>query len=314
METTLIYFIIIALLSLLVILKSASYAITAIAHYARKTGISDYIIGFLVISIGTSFPELTTGITSSWINRGELVLGDIIGGNIIDLTLVLGLMAIIARKIYVKGEIIKKTIPSLVIMVLLPIILSLDGILSRIDGKILLIAYLAYIYLLIRKEGEIGHVKKQVELRSIILDMVIFIIALIALLLSVRWLVFSSVMISDILNIPIFLFGLIFVAICTTTPELTVGIKAILKGRTNIGFGDILGAVVTNLSLVLGISSLIKPIALDRFEFIAASLFMLFGLFFVIYLIRKEEVNWQHGIIALMIYIAFILFEVITHL
>ena len=63
METTLIYFIIIALLSLLVILKSASYAITAIAHYARKTGISDYIIGFLVISIGTSFPELTTGIT-----------------------------------------------------------------------------------------------------------------------------------------------------------------------------------------------------------------------------------------------------------
>lgn len=314
MDLTLLYLIIIALVSLFVILKSASYAITAIANYAKSTGISDYIIGFLVISIGTSLPELTTAITSSWINKGGLILGNIIGANIIDVFLVLGLMAIIAKKINVKGDIISETIPTIIFMVFLPIILCLDGNLSRIDGTILLIAYSVYIYLLIRKEGEIGHVKKQVKLKNIVLDMVIFVIALIALLLSVRWLVFSSVMISDISNIPIFIFGLIFVAICTTTPELTVGIKSVLKGRANLGFGDILGAVVTNLSLVLGIAALINPITFNRFDFLTASLFMVFGVFFVVYLIKKEEVNWQHGVIALCIYIVFILYEVIIHL
>jgi len=312
MELT--YLIIIALLSLLVILKSASYAITAIANYARATGISDYVIGFLVISIGTSFPELTTAITSSWINQGGLILGDIIGANIIDISLVLGLMAVIARKINVKGEIISETIPTVIVMVLLPVILGLDGILSRIDGAILLVAYSCYVYLLIRKEGEVGHVKKQVKLKTVILDMVIFIIALVALLLSVRWLVFSSVLISDMLDIPIFFFGLIFVAICTTTPELMIGVKSVLKGRANMGFGDILGAVVTNLSLVLGVASVISPIEFDRTNFITASLFMVFGVFFTVYLIKKREVNWKHGIIALMIYAAFVLFEVIKYL
>src|SRR3989344_2330061 len=103
-------------------------------------------------------------------------------------------MAVIARKINVKGEIISETIPTVIVMVLLPVILGLDGILSRIDGAILLVAYSCYVYLLIRKEGEVGHVKKQVKLKTVILDMVIFIIALVALLLSVRWLVFSSVL------------------------------------------------------------------------------------------------------------------------
>lgn len=310
----LIYLLIIAILSLFVILKSASYAITAIANYARATGISDYVIGFLVISIGTSLPELTTAITSSWIKQSGLILGNIIGANIIDVSLILGLMAVIAKKINVKGEIIRETIPTIIIMVLLPIILGFDGTLSRIDGIILLIAYSIYITLLIKKEGQIGHVKKQVKFKTIILDMTIFVIALIALLLSVRWLVFSSVLISNILHIPIFIFGLLFVAICTTTPELTVGIKSILKGRANLGFGDILGAVVTNLSLVLGVASLINPIIIDRFNFLTASSFMVFGIFFTVYLIKKKEVNWKHGIAALLIYIIFILFEVIRYL
>ncbi len=314
MELTLIYLIIIAVLSLFVILKSASYAITAISNYAKQTGISDYIIGFLVVSIGTSLPDLTTAITASWINKGELIVGNVIGANIVDVFLVIGLMAVIARKINVKGDIISKTIPTIMFMVFLPLVLGFDGIFSRVDGIVLLLAYSVYIYLLIRKEGEIGHVKKQVELRSIILDMVIFIIAIVALLLSVRWLVFSSILISDILNIPMFVFGLIFLAVATTSPELLIGIKSVLKGRSNIGFGEILGSVVANLSLVLGVAAVINPITFSRFDFFIASSFMLFGTFFIVYLIKKKEVNWKHGIMALLMYVIFILFEVITHL
>ena len=84
---------------------SAGYIITAVSDYAKKTGVSDYLIGFLVVSIGTSLPELTTGFVASFAKAGEIVVGNVIGANIIDVTVVLGITAIVGRKIYIHGKI-----------------------------------------------------------------------------------------------------------------------------------------------------------------------------------------------------------------
>ena len=99
-----------AIISLVLIMFSASYIITAVTHYAKKLGISEYLIGFVVVSIGTSIPELTTAFVASFRNAGALVLGAVIGANIIDVTIVLGMTAIVGKKIFIHGKVLTKTV------------------------------------------------------------------------------------------------------------------------------------------------------------------------------------------------------------
>jgi len=299
-----------AVLSILVIMKSASYAINAIIDYAKKTGISEYLIGFLVVSIGTTLPDLSAGIFASLSGQGALILGDVIGSNILDVTVVLGIAAVIARKVKVHGKIVDRTMFTTLFMVLLPLLLGLDGMISRLDGMILLTAFLVYLSRLLKREGELGKVKKDVKWKNIWKDMFVFVGSLIALLLSARWLVISALRLSYIFNIPVFVMGLVFVAIGNTTPELMVQIKAVMSGHTTMGFGNILGAVVANSTLVIGISSIINPILFDKKAFMIPALFAVTAVYIGILFIKKKEVTWQEGIALFLIYATFLASEI----
>src|SRR3989344_4835784 len=101
---------IIAVFSLLIVLKSATYLIFSISNYAKKTGISDYLIGFFIVSVGTSLPELSTAVVSSFFGKGQLSLGNVIGANTFDVTLVLGAFLLVARSITIKDNIVNETI------------------------------------------------------------------------------------------------------------------------------------------------------------------------------------------------------------
>ncbi len=299
-----------AVLSILVIMKSASYAINAIIDYAKKTGISEYLIGFLVVSIGTTLPDLSAGIFASLSGQGALILGDVIGSNILDVTVVLGIAAVIAKKVKVHGKIVDRTMFTTLFMVLLPLLLGLDGIISRLDGMILLTAFLVYLSRLLKREGELGKVKKDVKWKNIWKDMFVFVGSLIALLLSARWLVISTLRLSYIFNIPVFVMGLVFVAFGNTTPELMVQIKAVMSGHTSMGFGNILGAVVANSTLVVGISSIINPIIFDKKAFMIPALFAVTAVYIGILFIKKKEVTWQEGIALFLIYATFLASEI----
>jgi|TARA_B100001971_G_scaffold214913_1_gene255443 cation:H+ antiporter len=291
-------------------MKSASYAINAIIDYAKKTGISEYLIGFLVVSIGTTLPDLSAGIFASLSGQGALILGDVIGSNILDVTVVLGIAAVIARKVKVHGKIVDRTMFTTLFMVLLPLLLGLDGMISRLDGMILLTAFLVYLSRLLKREGELGKVKKDVKWKNIWKDMFVFVGSLIALLLSARWLVISALRLSYIFNIPVFVMGLVFVAIGNTTPELMVQIKAVMSGHTTMGFGNILGAVVANSTLVIGISSIINPILFDKKAFMIPALFAVTAVYIGILFIKKKEVTWQEGIALFLIYATFLASEI----
>lgn len=302
---------IVAILSFLVIVKAAGYAIDAIASYARRTGLSDYLIGFLIVSLGTSIPELSTAIMGSIAKSGQLVLGDVTGADILDVGLVLAITAIIGKKIKAEGKVLSRTVLMVIVMVLIPLLLGIDGVFSRIDGIILVASFVAYIIILLKREGEMGHIKKNIPFRIIWKDMLIFLGCVVAILLSARWLIFSVVQLSVILNIPLFLMGVLFMSLFTTSPELVVEIKSILKGYSGIAFGDILGSVVTNISLILGIAALINPIIFDKTSFFITGAFMLILVSIAVYLLKKKEVTWKHGIMLLSIYLVFIAVQVI---
>jgi len=183
-------FIIIALLSLIVIFWSAEYLLLAISNYSKKTGLSHYIIGFLIVAMGTSLPELSTGIMSAVAKNNVLSLGNVIGANILDVTLILGIIFIITGRMKNTENILSKSMISFYLVILLPLLLGIDGNISRIDGLILIIVFVLYLISLLRKEHSFGNIKKNVKFDLIIIDMVTFLFALVALLLTSRF--FSS--------------------------------------------------------------------------------------------------------------------------
>lgn len=296
----------VALLSLIIILSSSHYIIFAISRYAKKTGISDYLVGFFIVSIGTAIPELSTASISSWLGNGQLGLGDVIGANTLDVTLVLGAILLVARTIKVKNKLIKETILTIFLMALLPLLLGIDGNLSRIDGIILLVAFLIYSTSLLVEEGKLGKLKRDVKMKFIVKEMCIFLFALAALLLATRWLVWSVIQFSNIFIIPVFLMGAVFLATATILPELTVGIKSIIKKSTGLAFGSTFGSVIVNSTFVLGIAAIIRPIYFDLTVFVLSSIVMLFCIAVSYFVIKKEVLTWKHGIFLITLYLLFI--------
>jgi cation:H+ antiporter len=295
-----------ALASLVIIMISASYIISALSHYAKETGVSDYLIGFLVVSIGTSLPELTTAFMASFSGNNQIILGNVIGANIIDVTIVLGLTSIIGKKIKVHGKILDKTVFTVLFLSMIPLLFGIDGVITRLEGLLLIIAFFLYIFSLLKKEGHFGHIKKKIYWKDIWQDILIVSGCIIALLLSTEWLIISAQKISLILEIPTYFVGLILMAFGTTIPELTVNISSVLKGSTGIAFGDILGSVICNSSLVLGIGAIIKPIVFNSRTFIPDSLFMVSSVFIAIIYIKKKEITWEEGVSLLLLYITFL--------
>ena len=316
------------LLNLIILFASAAslifgaeLAIKAMARFARKLGASEYLIGFIIVALGTSTPELVTAITASIAGLhavtnsfGELILGNLIGANLLDVTLVLGIMAIVAKELKVEEGLLSKTSFFIMLIVTLPLLLGLDGYLSRIDGTIIILVFLAYLRVLWQKEKSLGKLKKDVPIKKLFLDMTLFLTAIPIIILSARFFVKSAVTLAGLMNIPSFIIGLTLASIGTTLPELSVETKSALSGHKNIGLGDILGSVAVNISLILGIAILINPIKVDVSSFATSAMFMVTSVYIAILFINKRKVSWREGIGLLMIYLTFLISEGIISL
>jgi cation:H+ antiporter len=307
-QNPLIFHSLIALASLVIVAKSADLIVYGITNYARKLGVSDYLIGFLVVSIGTAIPELVAAVTGASIGQGAITFGTVFGSNLFKIPL-LGLILLIIKKIKIKQKIGMNAPIVTLFVTVLPLLLIIDGTLSRIDGAILLIAFLIYIARLWHGEGELGKMEKNIEIKRIWKDALIFTLALTALLLSARFLVFSSINISEILNISPYIIGLIIIGIGASAPELTIQIRSMLKHHQDIAFGNVLGSLVANSAFVLGIASIIKPIYIQPQILLITSIFMVTGIIYMLIIMGKEEVNWKHGLILISFYILFLLAE-----
>jgi len=299
---------IIVLASLIIVSKSSDLVVYGISNYSKKLGVSDYLIGFLVVSIGTAMPELVASITGAMINKGEIVFGTVLGSNLFKIPL-LGLVLLLAKNIKTR-QTVGGNAPIITLFVtMLPLLLVIDGVLSKIDGAILIIAFIAYIARLWQGEGKLGKMKKNIELKNIWKDAIIFSLSLAALLLSARWLVFSSMRISEMLDISPYVVGLIVIGVGASTPELTVQLRSLFKHHENLAFGNVFGSLVANSAFVFGIAALIKPVYINPSSLITTSIFMFLGTLAALVLMEKENVNWKHGLILIGIYVLFLVFE-----
>ena len=275
--------------------------------------IREFVIGFLLIGITTSMPELFIGIISALNDVSSLSFGNILGADIVDIAFVVAIVALLSKGIKFEAELEKRTIFIVASMVLLPLILFLDQEISRIDGIILIIAFFLYIIrlLIVRKKfkaPENGTVSKR-ELHK---DIILFIISLTVLILSARLVVYAASQIAIWLSLPSFVIGLIVVSIGTSLPELLFEVNSVRKGHSSMALGDLFGSLAFNSTFILGIVSLISPIQVQFSSFIISSTFIIISLLtFLVFARTGKEITRKEGVMLLILYILFVIFNLL---
>ena len=237
------------------------------SNLAIKIGIAPLVVGLTVVSFGTSAPELVVSLKAAISGNGSISLGNIIGSNIANIALILGVAALI-RPLKVHANVIMREIPIMIAISVLLLILLIDGEVGFIDGIILvggLIIYLVVNVILARKEknAEVDAEFKE-GLKSkfgIPLSIVFIIVGLGLLLFGANLFVQSAVVIAKIFNVSDAIIGLTIVAIGTSLPELITSIVAAYKKEADIAIGNVVGSNIFNILGILGITALVIPIS-----------------------------------------------------
>ncbi len=294
------------ILGLILLVKGADWLVTGASAFAGKYGISDLTIGLTIVAFGTSAPELIVNIYSSLNGHQDLVFGNILGSNIFNLLMILGLAGIISPLV-VQSTTVWKEIPLSLFAVLLLMVLANSNVfqndpgLSRLDGLILLLIFALFmVYVFRQLKQDIGEKEKQPILMAGRVLGFSIIGGLVALGFGGNLVVSSAVNLAQVLGVSEKIIGLTIVAAGTSLPELATSVVAALKKNSDIAVGNIIGSNIFNILLILGVSSLLHPVAYNAVfnrEMLVLSLGTVF-LFVAMFTGEKQKLDrWEAAIL-----------------
>jgi len=287
--------------SLLLLALSAKGLVTASARVASRLGINHFAIGFLLLSVLTSLPEMLVAVFATSGGAVGLTLGDIFGSNVVNVAFVTGLALFIGR-----GSIkmpVRDLAGILYFSSLIPIILSVFEILSKLAGAILMIFFLIFSYLSVKKQDFTDREKAMPARLS---DVAILIIGAIGMILGARFAVDSALSVANILTVVPLVIGAKIVALGTSFPELMVTLQAARKGYYSMALGNSIGSNLTNMTLVLGIVLLLAPLEVDIGALRVATTFVLIATGTFWYFLSRGNLGRIQGAILLAQYALFL--------
>lgn len=293
------------------LVKAVDIFIISSTKIAQHFNISGYTISFLLVAIATSLPETVVAINSGFAKQPLLSYGNAMGSNITLVTLVIALPIILGKDMVTRSVLLSRDAYYSTFFAFLPAFLSFDGNLSRIDGLILLIAYITYLSSVIKKSRGIERLVQRFEKINIWKTFVLFVISLIGLLASSRGIVLGAINISQEMGWALSFVGLTITSLGTSLPEIAFVISSETKNNQREILGDIIGSVVANSTLVLGITAVIYPIQLHHSSFSSSTiLFLTIALLvFLKFSISKQKLEKYEAFILLGIYMLFLLTE-----
>lgn len=304
---------IILLLGLFLILFGANWLVDGSSSIAKRFGISEFVIGLTIVGIGTSTPEMVVSFMSAIQGKTDMAIGNIIGSNIFNTMLILGVTAIIAPLTITRSN-LKKDIPLNILVTVLLIFLGLNhtftGLgndqLSRIDGLIMIGIFLWYLWSSFRNNNaseEEGDIKVFGTLKSSIMIAA----GLASLIIGGRLFVDSATEIARICNLSEKFIAITVMAAGTSMPELATCVVAAFKGRGQLALGNVLGSNISNILLILGGSALITPLPfggltrVDLGAVLISSLFILLSAYFF----QKKRLDRVEGIILVVMEVCY---------
>jgi len=333
-----IYYFIILLVSLIILVKGSGIFVTAASKLSRLLGISEFIIGLTVVAIGTSLPELANSITGALTKNTGLLIGNIIGANILNMTLLIGVGSVILA-IETKKEMFSKEGLFLFAVTILLLITSLDKEITWTEGLIFLFLFLIYLYTLFKEKlknkayitrivnfvfspdlsnksskkfQNKNKIPKKLKTQpfktfKLIKQLFLLIIGALLVFLGAKYTIFSASSIATLYNIQQTIVGLTILAIGTTAPELAVTISAARKHLPNLLVGNVIGSSITNILLILGISSIITPLAISNLTLYYTIPFMILSTILLLRFIRSYWlIRTFEAIILIFFYLVFL--------
>lgn len=285
----------------LLLVKGADFFVDGSSKIAKKFGIPELIIGLTIVAMGTSAPETAVSIAAALKGTADISIGNVVGSNILNILIILGLSATI-RTIKVGKTTIKYEIPFMIAISALLLLLGLDGTIDFKDGIILwllFIAYLTYLIIMAKKDKQ----KKRKKSKVILWQAILTTLGGLALII-----VGSDISVDAASKIARYaglserFIGLTIVALGTSLPELVTSVTAAFKGNNDIAIGNIVGSNIFNILFVIGTSSLILPITfastfkIDSLVMIGAALLLF------ICSLRKQKLDRFSGILMLLSY------------
>ena len=271
--------------------------------------------GFLLLSIATSLPELSVSTIATLSGEGGLSVGNVLGSNIANLTIILGLSILIAKKtINIKGQSQKELVQFLFITSIIPLFIIQRGTLGTMLGVILLILF-AYFGLTISRKTEITNNSHEIALSNKKENMpfigIKFLFGLALIIFFSTIAVKSSVELADFIGLPSSIIGATIIGLGTSLPELATTIQALKQGLHSMALGNLLGSCITNITLILGISSLVSVSEVNIVAVQSIMFYVLVSSLTVWYMVGSNEKLTKKGALFLcLIYIAFILQQV----
>lgn len=295
------------ILSLVALYIGAGWLVKGSSALAFKGKISPLVIGLTIVAFGTSAPELVVSLNATLGGQGDIAIGNIVGSNIFNIAVILGISATI-YPLQAKKQLLRIDIPVMLIATILLTVLFWDGKLGRLEGGFFLagiVSYTLFSLFYSRKHGEESDMELEDQPKHWIIDVLLIVGGLAVLIFASQLLVNNAVSIAKELGLSEAVIGLTIVAAGTSMPELATSIVAAFKRKTDIAIGNIVGSNLFNILAIAGTSSLVHPIEANNVNYV--DLLVMLGISVLLLPLIKSgnRISRIEGIMLIIIYVIY---------
>lgn len=307
------------IVSLIVLVKSADYFTEYSSRLGLLFGLSSFIIGATIVAIGTSLPELVSSLFAVHARETSFVVDNIIGSNVANALLILGVGAVFARTLKVKTSLIDVDLPFFFSSMALFVFFALDGTISWVEGLFLFGFFIIFLIYSIRQpvsgvdkeemealKEQFNHTKRKSKQQKIFAYLGIIIVSAGLISLSAKFLIDSILHLSEIFGIATSFLTITVVALGTSLPEVLTSIAAIKKGNHAVAIGNVFGSNTFNLLLVGGIPSFVSNLSISKESLLLGLPFLVIATFAAIFVTFDNKVRTWEGVSLLFLYVVFI--------
>ncbi len=295
---------ILLIVGFVLLVKGADFFVDGASSIAGKLKVPSLIIGLTVVSMGTSAPEAAVSIAASIGGSNELSLGNVIGSNVFNLLMVVGVSSVILP-ILSDADILKRDMPINIGITAALLIMLVDGKLGRIDAAILLVVFVLYIVMLVRSALKNRVEAPEQKLRSWLVSILLVAGGLVAIVLGGNMVVNSAKTIAASFGMSETLIGLTIVAMGTSLPELVTSVVAAKKGDSGIAMGNVVGSCIFNILFVLGGAGVISPMTSNTELLIDTATLIAICAIMLVFAITKKKTSRIEGAACVLIYAAY---------
>jgi len=302
--------------SLFILIKGADVFVEEAKTIGVKIGMSPFVIGVLIVGMGTSLPELASSLAAVYNNETTMVTANVVGSNITNILLIVGLLALISPKIVIRRDLMKSELPIFVIATTHFLFIIHDGIVTRVESFLLLGTFTAYLWYIIKEPPSDLEVIEEVSKEdnsNLFKSIALLVVGLVAIVLGAHFTVYSAIEMASLIGVPISIVTILGIAIGTSLPELAASFKAIKIGDADLAIGNIFGSNVMNMLFVVGLPAFFTNLLVDNVVMeMGMYILLATSVIFFVHGLSRRLMRWEGAM--LLLFFAFFVIQLFQYI